>query len=48
MTLRSAVSRKLLARLCSPTEFLILSWVTSMVILGTIVILLIVVMTMFG
>lgn len=48
MTLRTATPRKLLTCLCSPSEFLILSWVTSMMILGVIVILLIVVMSMFG
>ena len=48
MTLRTATPRKLLSRLCSPSEFLILSWVTSMMILGTIVILLIVVVSMYG
>ncbi len=48
MTHRRAAPSELLDRLCSPVEFLIQSWVTTVVILGTIVILLITTLAMFG
>ncbi len=48
MTFRRATPSELLERLCSPSEFLILSWVMSVMILGVIVILLIATLTMLG
>ena len=48
MTRRRAAQSELLDRLCSPSEFLIMSWLTSVMILGAIVILLIAVLAMFG
>ena len=48
MTRRRATASGLLERLCSPSEFLIQSWLSSVMILGTIVILLIAILAMLG
>ncbi len=48
MTYRRATPNELLDRLCSPSEFLILSWVMSVMILGVVVILLTATITMLG
>jgi len=45
---RRRTSSELLDRLCSPSEFLIQSWISSVMILGTVVILLIVILAMLG
>ena len=48
MTHRRATPSELLDRTCSPSEFLILSWVMSVMILGVIVVLLTATLTMLG
>ena len=48
MTYRRATPSELLDRTCSPSEFLIQSWVVAVMILGVVVILLTATLTMLG